>query len=154
MYDKEVKSYVYTLEGSTSTTRMQIPKDPKQSLTLIQQFIIFQIWIPKGGDFSIELAVTDLGNNKRRLNFSTTSKGSAPDPLHAKISLSVIKRGIWMNLCLDMVSLVKESWRGQTYKAIEGVSISANCRVRRIFTMKVQPPDTTDDEGRLFYCGD
>ena len=54
----------------------------------------------------------------------------------------------WLNLCFDMVSLVGETWRGQTFKALESISISANCRVRKIFTMKVQPPDTVGDDGK------
>jgi hypothetical protein len=29
-YDKEVKSFVYNLEGSVATTKMQLPKDSKQ----------------------------------------------------------------------------------------------------------------------------
>ncbi|XP_013404893.1 uncharacterized protein C3orf67 homolog [Lingula anatina] len=146
VYDKEVKSYIYSLEGSGATTKMHIPKDSKQSLTLVQRFLVFQVWVPKGGDFSIEVGITDLSNSKRRLHLSTSSKEANPNPLHSKIPLSVIKRGIWTNLCLDMVSLVGETWRGQTYKAIESITLSANCRVRRIFTMKVQPADNTDDE--------
>ncbi len=30
-FDKEVKSFTFALEGSVTTTRMQIPKDAKQS---------------------------------------------------------------------------------------------------------------------------
>ena len=55
----------------------------------------------------------------------------------------------WLNLCLDMVSLVGETWSGQTYRAIDHITVSANCKLRRIFTMKSQPPDTTDDNGQF-----
>lgn len=58
----------------------------------------------------------------------------------------------WLNLCLDMVSLVGETWSGQTYRAIDHITVSANCKVRRIFTMKSQPPDTTDDNGLFAVC--
>lgn len=30
-YEKEVKSYVFTLEGSSTTTKMHLPKDSKQT---------------------------------------------------------------------------------------------------------------------------
>lgn len=53
----------------------------------------------------------------------------------------------WLNLVLDLSSLVSECWKGQTYKSTESICASANCRLRRIFTMRAQPPDTTDDEG-------
>ncbi|KAL5014677.1 hypothetical protein ScPMuIL_008947 [Solemya velum] len=151
-YEKEVKSYVYSLEGTTATTKMQLPKDSKLSLTLVQRFLNFQIIVPKGQDFSIELGITDLGNNKRRLLLSTSQKETQVTPLHAKVPLAILKRGTWLNFCLDMVSLVGETWRNQTYKAIETISISANCRLRKIFTMKSQPPDNSEDE-ELYGCG-
>lgn len=53
----------------------------------------------------------------------------------------------WLNLCVDLVSIVGETWRGQTYRSIESVCVSANCKLRRIFTLKSQPPDTAEDEG-------
>ena len=46
-----------------------------------------------------------------------------------------------------MKALVSETWKGQMYSSIESICVSANCRLRRIFTMRSQPPDTTDDEG-------
>ena len=60
----------------------------------------------------------------------------------------------WLNLCMDMVSLVGETWSGQTYHAIDHITVSANCKVRRIFTMKSQSPDTTDDSGQfgVVFC--
>ncbi len=58
--------------------------------------------------------------------------------------LTVLK---WLNLVMDMKVLVSETWKGQMYSSVESVCLSANCRLRRIFTMRSQPPDTTDDEG-------
>ena len=54
----------------------------------------------------------------------------------------------WVNLCLDLSAMVCDTWRGQGYKSVESLCISASCRLRRIFTMKAQPPDTTNDEGK------
>lgn len=53
----------------------------------------------------------------------------------------------WLNLCVDMVSLVGEIWTGQTFRAVDHITVAANCKLRRIFTMKSQPPDTTNDYG-------
>ncbi|KAJ8301141.1 hypothetical protein KUTeg_020128 [Tegillarca granosa] len=152
MYDKEVKSYVYSLEGTPATTRMQLPKDSsRHSLTLVQRFLIFQISVAKGQDFSIEIGVTDLGNNKRRLLFSSSQKETQVTPLHAKIPLAVLRRSTWVNFCVDLVSMVGETWRSQTFKCIESICVSANCKLRKIFTMKIQPPDTAGDE-ELYGC--
>ena len=54
----------------------------------------------------------------------------------------------WLHLCLDLASLVTEIWQGQTYKSIDSICISANCKLRRIYTTRHQLVDTTDDEGR------
>ena len=43
---------------------------------------------------------------------------------------------------------MSDTWRGQMYSSIESVCVSAHCRLRRIFTMRGQPLDTTDDEGK------
>ncbi|KAG8127941.1 hypothetical protein E2320_014823, partial [Naja naja] len=54
-YDKEVKGFVFVLEGSGQTNKMQLPKETKQTLGLIQQFLVLQIYVPLGQDFSAEL---------------------------------------------------------------------------------------------------
>jgi len=51
-----------------------------------------------------------------------------------------------------MVSIVGETWPGQTYSKIDSLSISANCSLRRVMTMRLQPPDTTDDDSKLVPC--
>ncbi|XP_060065672.1 protein CFAP20DC-like [Ylistrum balloti] len=151
VYDKEVKSFIYSLEGTPSTTKVHYPKDQSQAVPLIQRYIVIQLHLAKGQDLSIELGVADLGNNKRRLHFSTAQKETQVTPLHAKIPLTILRRSIWLNMCIDMVSLVGETWKGQTYKATQSISVSANCKLRRIFTMKIQPPDTAGDE-EMYGC--
>ncbi|XP_069141181.1 protein CFAP20DC-like isoform X2 [Argopecten irradians] len=151
VFDKEVKSYIYSLEGTTSTTKVHFPKDQSQAVPLIQRYLVIQLHLAKGQDLSIELGVSDLGNNKRRLLFSTAQKETQVTPLHAKVPLTILKRSIWLNMCIDMVSLVSETWRGQTYKATQSITVSANCKLRRIFTMKIQPPDTAGDE-EMYGC--
>eukprot|EP00058_Branchiostoma_floridae_P021174 XP_002606664.1 hypothetical protein BRAFLDRAFT_72565 [Branchiostoma floridae] len=151
VFDKDVKSYVYTLEGGSTTTKMHIPKDSKQSLFLVQRYLVFQIYIPLGQDFSVELGITDLSNNKRRILLSTCQREIAATPLHAKIPLTILRKRVWLHLVLDLLSLVGENFRGQTFRALESLTLSANCRIRKVFTMKAQPPDTTDDD-ELYSC--
>ncbi|XP_070558108.1 protein CFAP20DC-like [Ptychodera flava] len=151
VYDKDVKSYVVVIEGGTATTRIQLPKDNKQSLLLIQRYLVLQLMVPLGLDFSIELSISDMGNNKRRLFLSSAQKEISITPLHAKIPLSIMKRGVWLNMCLDLLSLVGDVFKGQTLKSLDTLTIAANCRLRRVFTMKAQPPDSTDDD-ELYDC--
>ncbi|XP_014778712.1 protein CFAP20DC isoform X1 [Octopus bimaculoides] len=152
IYEKEVKGYIYNLEGSTSTTKMILPKDSRQSLVLIQHFLIFQLFLGRGQDFSLELGLIDLGNNKRRILLSTAQREIQCTPLHAKVPLLKIKRGVWINLCVDLVSAVNDLWKNQTFKAVDIITVSASCRLRRIFTMKLPPYETPDENEDVGNC--
>ncbi|XP_043098174.1 uncharacterized protein C3orf67 homolog isoform X1 [Puntigrus tetrazona] len=144
VFDKEVKGFVYSLEGSSQTHKMQLPKDSKTTLGLIQKFLILQVNIPTGRDFSTEFLVTDEEHLKKRLYLSTVHKELSATPLHARIPLSCLKRNTWCNLCIDLDSLTAEIFRGTRFLSLDGIIISACCKVRRIFTMKNEPADCTD----------
>ncbi|KAM9186336.1 protein CFAP20DC isoform 2-T2 [Dugong dugon] len=145
-FDKEVKSFVFVLEGSSQTNKIQLPKENKQILGLIQRFLVLQIYVPLGQDFSTELLITDLGNIKRRLYLSTVHKELSSTPLHAKIPLFMIKRRIWCNLCIDLVAFTSEIFKGAVFQSLDGIIVSANCKLRKIFTLKSKPQDTTDKD--------
>ncbi|KFW68690.1 Uncharacterized protein C3orf67, partial [Pygoscelis adeliae] len=145
-YDKEVKGFVFVLKGSSQINKMQLPKETRQTLGLIQQFLTLQIFVPLGQDFSTELLITDLGNIKRRLYLSTVHKELSVTPLHAKIPLFTIKRKIWCNMCIDLVAFTSEIFRGAVFQSLDGISISANCKLRKIFTLKSKPQDTAEED--------
>ncbi|XP_062978162.1 protein CFAP20DC [Elgaria multicarinata webbii] len=145
-FDKEVKGFVFVLEGSSQTNKMQLPKETRQTLGLIQQFLVLQIYVPLGKDFSTELLITDLRNIKRRLYLSTIHKELSVTPLHAKIPLFMIKRKIWCNLCLDLVAFTSEIFKGAVFQSLDGIIVSANCKLRKIFTLKSKPLDTADED--------
>ncbi|KFQ00362.1 Uncharacterized protein C3orf67, partial [Haliaeetus albicilla] len=145
-YDKEVKGFVFVLEGSSQINKMQLPKETRQTLGLIQQFLTLQIFVPLGQDFSTELLITDLGNIKRRLYLSTVHKELSITPLHAKIPLFTIKRKIWCNMCIDLVAFTSEIFRGAVFQSLDGITISANCKLRKIFTLKSKPQDTAEED--------
>lgn len=145
-YEKDVKGFLYCLEGSTTTTKLQLPK-----ANLVQRYLVFQLFVPRGKEFSFEIGIIDQRKNKRRLMFSSAQKDTHVTELHARIPLTVLRRHMWLNLCVDLVSIVGETWRGQTYRSIESVCVSANCKLRRIFTLKSQPPDTAEDE-EIYGC--
>ncbi|KFQ77305.1 Uncharacterized protein C3orf67, partial [Phaethon lepturus] len=144
-YDKELKGFVFVLEGNSQINKMQLPKETRQTLGLIQQFLTLQIFVPLGQDFSTELLITDLGNIKRRLYLSTVHKELSVTPLHAKIPLFTIKRKIWCNMCIDLVAFTSEIFRGAVFQSLDGISISANCKLRKIFTLKSKPQDTAEE---------
>ncbi|XP_056380471.1 protein CFAP20DC isoform X3 [Hyla sarda] len=145
-FDKEVKSFVFVLEGSSQTIKMQLPKENKQMLGLIQRFLVLQLYIPLGQDFSAELLITDLANIKRRLYLSTVHKELSATPLHAKIPLSIIRRRVWCNLCIDLVAFTSGIFKSAVFQSLDGITISANCKLRKIYTMKLKPQDTVEQD--------
>ncbi|XP_054243444.1 protein CFAP20DC [Indicator indicator] len=146
-YDKEIKGFVYVLEGSSQINKMQLPKETTQTLGLIQPFLTLQIFVPLGQDFSTVLMITDLGNIKRRLYLSTVRKEVSVTPLHAIIPLVMIKRKIWCNMCIDLIAFTSEIFRGAVFQSLDGIVISANCKLRKIFTLKSKPHDTSKEDG-------
>jgi hypothetical protein len=144
VYDKQIKSYIYELEGGLRT-KMQFPKEEKQELALIQQFLVFQIFLPAGTPFSIEVVITDTAKNKRRLNFTSAVNKIDKNYFHAKIPLDMVKRGVWLNLSLDLLSFF-ELFKGQTFRSIDSFCVGAVCKLKRIFTMKSPLAEFCEDE--------
>ena len=48
----------------------------------------------------------------------------------------------WVNLCVDVGSLVSGLFKGQRFKSLEAISVGGSCMLRRIFTLRGPPPDT------------
>ncbi|KAI8930032.1 hypothetical protein BC831DRAFT_164348 [Entophlyctis helioformis] len=142
-YEKNLKGFCHYCEN---LGRLTLPKDDKQHAYLIQPFVVMQIFSPAGQPLSIELLITDLNQNHRRFFISTAHRELKVTALHCGIPLVNIKRGVWINLCLDMVSLVSDNYRGQMFRSLDGISILGTFRLRRVFTLKNQPPDTTGDD--------
>ncbi|XP_077387162.1 protein CFAP20DC isoform X2 [Festucalex cinctus] len=145
-YDKEVKGFIYCLEGNSKTVKMQLPKNGKMSLGLLQRFLAIQVNIPQGKDFSIELVITDVGHLKRRLYLSTVHKELSATLWHAKLPLAGVKRNIWTMLFVDLVSFTGELFKAAEFLSLDGITLFASCKVRRIFTVKTEPNVLANDD--------
>ena len=64
LYDKEVKSFIFDLDGMT---KMQVPKDERGSLALTQGFLALQVKIPPSKGFAVEIALMDTTRKRRRI---------------------------------------------------------------------------------------
>ncbi|XP_054473499.1 uncharacterized protein C3orf67 homolog [Anoplopoma fimbria] len=148
-YNKEVKGFVYCLEGSSQTVKMQMPENGKMSLGLLQRFLVLQVNISPCKDFSMELLITDSEHLKRRLHISTVHKELSATLLHAKIPFVGLKRSIWSTLCIDLESFTGELFKG--FLSLDGITLFATCKVRRIFTMKTEPTGMSNDD--MFLSG-
>ncbi len=45
-------------------------------------------------------------------------------------------KNTWLNLAIDVTGFSEHCFRGATHRAIDGVAITAHCKLRRVFTMR------------------
>ena len=134
VFDKAVKGFILALESPG--LKMTIPADDRHSLNLIQPYLVLQVWIDQGQSFSLELAITDSSNTKRRLMLSSATREIALTPLHARVPNKAMLRGVWLNLSIDLVSFTARCFHGVTFRSLDAIIVTSFCRVRRIFTMR------------------
>ncbi|KAH7332472.1 hypothetical protein KP509_20G089200 [Ceratopteris richardii] len=85
VYDKAVKGYVYNC--SSMSSKIQLPKDEKTGLQLVQPYLVLQIFVPQGHQFSFELRSLDaivLGPVCKLRKIFTSRKCPAQSVLEAK----------------------------------------------------------------------
>ena len=115
---------------------MQIPINEKSSLNLMHGFITFQIYLNTTKSFTIEIAISDTNNGKKRILLSACSKEFIINQLHCRIPIINIPIGVWINFSIDILSFVSECFKGQSFRAIDSICLSADCKVRRICGMR------------------
>ena len=115
---------------------MQIPINEKTSLNLMHGFITFQIYLNTTKSFTIEIAISDTNNGKKRILLSACSKEFIINQLHCRIPIISIPTNIWINFSIDILSFVSECFKGQSFRAIDSITLSADCKIRRICGMR------------------
>eukprot|EP00397_Hematodinium_sp_SG-2012_P007306 GEMP01007349.1.p1 GENE.GEMP01007349.1~~GEMP01007349.1.p1 ORF type:complete len:1107 (+),score=299.75 GEMP01007349.1:334-3654(+) len=139
LFDKNLKGYVFHVAGNAL---MQLPREDKPKLGLVQPILVMQVYLPQGKPFSVEIGITDATRTRRRLLFSSTFKEMSTNPLHARFplvdssSVMRVRRNCWVNLCFDIDAMVPKAWPGQHYKTLDSLQISPDCRLRKVYTIK------------------
>ena len=120
----------------------------------------------------------DVNGGRRRLTLSTLLSTPLKTPSHAKYPLTRLQQQVvrkaqvrftglveysplnplmlclqWLCLCFDLVSLLGDTWSGQTFKTLESVSVSGSCRLRRIFVSNSSPTSEHDGRTLVFHHG-
>ena len=80
------------------------------TVSLVQPYLAFQLFLPSGNQFSLELSVCDTGGTKRRILFSTNFTEVKRTPLHCQIPFKDIRTGVWQNLVLPLPELVENNF--------------------------------------------
>ena len=98
------------------------------------------------------LSLTDFVSLVRiyvtKINVERSSKFQS---FSVSLSLSLsgmMTRGQWVNLAINVSSIVTGVF-SSTFKSIELICISANCKLRKVFTMRHQPHNTNTG---LYWC--
>uniref|UniRef100_A0A914W9Z1 CFA20 domain-containing protein n=1 Tax=Plectus sambesii TaxID=2011161 RepID=A0A914W9Z1_9BILA len=137
VYDATAKTYVFSLNGSPSTScRITAPSDSRLILGLRQPYLVLQIRVNSDSDFSFETTIADKSGSRRTLKFSTFFRKTEVGPLNARISLANLRRMQWINAVVPLKEMVSELWSGQEYESIHTITLCANCSFRRIFTLR------------------
>lgn len=134
-YDNLLRCSSYVL-GSGGLSRMQLPNKPKDNLGIIQSYLVFQLYLFSPNQFTIEIAILDTKNTKRRLIFATRLRELSSNYFSSLIPMIDLPLGIWINLSIDVLSFVCDCFKFLTFKSIDSICLSANCKVRKIFTMR------------------
>jgi len=85
----------------------------------------------------LEIVFTDTSSTRRRILFTQGAKEVIVNPLHLRLPNHLFKKGIWINLIIDYVSLINNFFTGSTFKFLDQIIISSSIKVRRIFTLKM-----------------
>ena len=139
VFDPSLKCYEMIL-STGNLSKMLIPKVKKNSkiktLSIFQGYLIFQLYLFTSKQFSIELAISDTTNAKRRLIFSSNNDNLVLNQLHCRIPILELPIGKWINLSIDILSFVSECFKNLTFRSIDYISLSMSGKVRYVFTMR------------------
>lgn len=77
--------------------------------------------------------------------FTTNAKELVINSHHSRVPLNFVMKNSWLNLSLDVAGFFSHCFGGITKFAIDGITLHAHCRLRRVFTMRGPIMDSTSD---------
>ena len=143
-FDNALRTFILNLNGDSARSKIAYPKNTKQSLHLTQQYLILQLLLQSGNSFTLEISVITQSNLKLRIIFSSSTREISITAHHIKMPCSVVETDTWITLGLDMKDLVTSYFEGNTFSHVDSLVISANCKLKRIFTLKDKPEHSID----------
>ena len=115
-----------------------------KKLGLTQQFVCMQVFLHKGAKFSVELCVLDSSMTSRRLRFSNSFRDVVKSTLHVQLPFNpgrLVPEGDWCTLCFDVVDLVYSNFKGNSFRAVDGIVLTGTFKLRQVFTLRAPPLD-------------
>ena len=145
-FDGALRTFILNLQGDSARSRIEYPKNSsKQSLHLTQRYLVFQLFLQADQSFALEVAVVTRSTNlKLRIILSSSCREIAITSHHVKMPCSMVETLCWVSLVLDMEDLVANYFEGNMFGHVDSVVVSANCKLKRIFSLKDRPAYVTD----------
>jgi hypothetical protein len=144
-YDRNIKGYYVAMEQESTVTKVQCPKKHNTSLGITQPVLCFQLQFIDNKNFSIECAILDDQNQRRRLHFSTNFRELDSNALHVRIPWSKDYSGFegkWVTVCINLEDICRRSFKNVAYRTLESFIIHPACRIRKIFSLPAQSLET------------
>ena len=135
IYERSVKGYVLSLEQESSATSVECPRSTKNTLGIIQPYLVFQLKFFRDKSFSLELVVLDNSRQRRRLYLSTNFKDFDANALQARLAFTPQAYDEWQNVVLDLKSLTAYCFPGCTFESISSFTLHPACVLRKIFSL-------------------
>ena len=162
VYDAHLRNYQMVL-STGNLSKMEIPKssynNKNKSLFLLQSYIVFQLYLFTSKQLTIEIAISDTENTKRRLIFSSNNNDLTINQLHCRIPILKFPIGRWVNFSIDILSFVSKCYKNLTFRSVDYISLSMSGKVRYIFTMRTPIKEKNnnfelDKEGNIINFND
>eukprot|EP00472_Partenskyella_glossopodia_P005434 CAMPEP_0197521986 /NCGR_PEP_ID=MMETSP1318-20131121/7187_1 /TAXON_ID=552666 /ORGANISM="Partenskyella glossopodia, Strain RCC365" /LENGTH=656 /DNA_ID=CAMNT_0043074177 /DNA_START=356 /DNA_END=2326 /DNA_ORIENTATION=- len=83
-------------------------------------------------------------NSRIRVILSTNFRDISISALHVQLPLGFVKRETWLNVCIDLNSIMEGTFKTK-FRSLETLEIRSYCKIRRIFTMRSPLDDDTED---------
>lgn len=128
-FDEGTKGYLLDCNGGSLT----VPKSSAKALRVIKPYLLLQLFLFPGKLLTIELMVTDSQGAKRRIML-TSCKTVVNNMMHSRLPNSFIEKNTWLHLYINIFSLFSLSFPNSTFRSLDGISISAFCKIRRIYS--------------------
>ncbi|XP_015910183.2 uncharacterized protein [Parasteatoda tepidariorum] len=151
IYDKESKTYIFSLHGSSPVPVMFLPKEKKDHLCICLPFVVFQICSGLNGFISIDFYVTSSKNVRRRITVSSKQKTESITTLSAQLPLPVEKEVKWLHLLIDLENIVSAAWKNDAFSSINCLRIGGSCKLKRIFSLRRDMINKISGPNMIFY---
>lgn len=103
----------------------------KQSIT--RRYFVVQIFKRAADSPTVSVQVQGTNHQTHRFSFSSAVRTSQRNKQQIGIIQLDIPSNVWVNLCIDLETVVAQNWEGQSYDSLVSFEINPVCFIRWVF---------------------